>query len=130
MFGFVFGFGFGVEHQKPTLTLIPSISLGGLIMKSSVDFLPYLRQAIHDDLQDFVQTELARPLRKAMKRKKPVKDVMLVIRDIAGDWLNQEAQDDYKQTKKEILNVRSSTVCLLSSHFKQYSRLPPRFIFS
>jgi hypothetical protein len=75
------------------------------MMQSSAEFLPYLRQCIHDDLQDFLQVELARPLRKAMKRKRPIKDVMLVMRDIAADWLNLDAAEDYKQTKKEIENV-------------------------
>ncbi len=75
------------------------------MIQSSSEFLPYLRQCIHDDLQDFLQVELARPLRKAMKRKRPVKDLMLVMRDVASDWLNVDAAEDYKQTKKEIENV-------------------------
>ena len=70
-------------------------------------YIPLLRRNIHDDIQIFLQQEVARPLRKAHKRnRKPVKDVMLQMREIGCDWVNREAQkDDYLNKKKDLLQV-------------------------
>lgn len=47
--------------------------LGSLMIDNQLIHEPLLRRWIHDDTQIFLQQELARPLRKAHKRKKAVR---------------------------------------------------------
>jgi len=53
--------------------------LGVIFRKSEPVLSPLLRRVIHDSLQDFVQSQLTRPLRKAFKAKKNILDVMLKV---------------------------------------------------
>jgi cytoplasmic FMR1 interacting protein len=81
--------------------------LGSLLISNKLLYLPLCLRYIHDDVQIFVQQEVARPLRKAHKRNRAIKDVMLQMRSICGDWVNYEqAKDDYKQKKKELVNIQ------------------------
>ena len=81
--------------------------LGALMMESESVLMPLIRRHIHDEVQDFLQTDVARPLRKAYKRNRGgTKEVMLQMRDICGDWINREEQkNDYMQKKKLLLQV-------------------------
>lgn len=75
--------------------------LGALMMKSEDMFVPLIRWYIHDKVQDFLQKQLAKPLRKAHKRNREVKKVMIQMRNIGGDWINRDEMiEDYKQDKK------------------------------
>jgi cytoplasmic FMR1 interacting protein len=47
--------------------------LGGLMIESQLIHEPLVRRCIHDDTQIFLQQELARPLRKAHKKNKKVR---------------------------------------------------------
>ncbi len=64
--------------------------------------MPLLARHMHDRTQDFVQTGLARPLRKAFKAKKSIETVMMQMRAIAGDWISLDSVEDFKQVKDEI----------------------------
>ncbi len=48
-------------------------SLGGLMINSELIHQPLIRRFMHDELQIFLQQELARPLRKAHKKNKKVR---------------------------------------------------------
>lgn len=101
-------FNYSPEELYALVDVIGMIKgLGGLMMKHEVDFIPLTRQAIHDDFQIFLQKEVARPLRKAFKRKRPVKDVMIAMREIAGDWADPDKKEDYKDKKKILVNKKS-----------------------
>jgi len=77
--------------------------LGGIMMKYEFLFVPLLRRFIHDEFQNFLQQELARPLRKAHKRKRQeVKDVMLQMREIGADWLELGNKNDFEHKKAEL----------------------------
>eukprot|EP00462_Mataza_sp_D1_P024883 CAMPEP_0175130372 /NCGR_PEP_ID=MMETSP0087-20121206/5972_1 /TAXON_ID=136419 /ORGANISM="Unknown Unknown, Strain D1" /LENGTH=1456 /DNA_ID=CAMNT_0016412587 /DNA_START=59 /DNA_END=4425 /DNA_ORIENTATION=+ len=78
--------------------------LGALMMRNENTFIPLIRRHIHDQVQVFLQSEVARPLRKAHKRNRPIKTVMTQLRDIGGDWISRaEQKDDYKQKKKNLV---------------------------
>ena len=75
------------------------------MLKSEALLTPLIRRCIHDDVQIFLQQEVARPLRKAFKRGRATKDVMIAMRDVGGDWLDRSNVDDYKQKKKVLVQV-------------------------
>jgi cytoplasmic FMR1 interacting protein len=80
--------------------------LSALMMKCEDTFVPLLRRFIHDEFQEFLQAEVARPLRKAHKRKAKIKNTMIQMRDIGGDWMDKAKQkEDYKQNKKVLVTM-------------------------
>ena len=81
-------------------------SVGAMMMGVEEELAPLIRQGVHEDMQMFIQRELGRPLRKAMKRdRKTVFNCMVQMRDIAGDWQNQEHKEDYKKVKDDLVKV-------------------------
>eukprot|EP00475_Leptophrys_vorax_P029552 TRINITY_DN4350_c0_g1_i1.p1 TRINITY_DN4350_c0_g1~~TRINITY_DN4350_c0_g1_i1.p1 ORF type:complete len:1230 (+),score=372.45 TRINITY_DN4350_c0_g1_i1:848-4537(+) len=64
----------------------------------------FVRRFMYFQVQDFVQNELARPMRKAFKRKRDVLQVMVQMRLLAADWGDKKIDDeDYKQKKEELV---------------------------
>jgi cytoplasmic FMR1 interacting protein len=50
--------------------------------------------------------QVSRPLRKAHKRNRPVKEVMMAMRDVAGDWLDRNKNiEDFKNKKEVLINL-------------------------
>lgn len=78
--------------------------LGSLMLKAESLIAPMLRLRIHEETEDFVINHLARPLRKAHKRKRSTtKDTMLQMREFLADWPDgKEQTEDYLSKKKEI----------------------------
>jgi cytoplasmic FMR1 interacting protein len=58
--------------------------LGALMLDSQMTHEPLVRRCIHDDTQIFLQQELARPLRKAHKKNKKVREQCITIANICG----------------------------------------------
>lgn len=81
--------------------------IGATMLDTELVLTPLLHRCIHDDVQIFLQVEVARPLRKAYKNdRKEVKDVLLQIREVGGDWFDFAKQkDDYLLVKKELIQV-------------------------
>ena len=80
-----------------------------MMREAEVYLAPVLRRSMHDDVQEYLQATLARPLRKAYKRKRAVHEVMTTMRRIAADWAEgSEQTDDYKN-RKNVLKVRPHT---------------------
>lgn len=81
--------------------------LSAQLMKQEAVFVPLIRRVIHDGFQEFLQVDLARPLRKALKKKKnSLQNTLKSMRDIGGDWFDKQAsRNDFKQKKKEILEM-------------------------
>eukprot|EP00457_Paulinella_chromatophora_P000349 gb/GEZN01000349.1/.p1 GENE.gb/GEZN01000349.1/~~gb/GEZN01000349.1/.p1 ORF type:complete len:1473 (-),score=270.12 gb/GEZN01000349.1/:312-4730(-) len=102
-------FNYSGEELYALIDVIGLIKgLGGLLLKNEIMLVPLLRRAVHDMFQVFLQKEVTRPLRKALKRKRTeVMDCMLQMRDIGGDWMDPVAmKEDYKQEKKKIVSIR------------------------
>ena len=73
-------------------------SLSGALMRAEHTLAPIIRVKIHGDIQDFVQITLLDMIHKADKKKRPVKDTLLLLRSIIADWANGvEPFEDYKQ---------------------------------
>ena len=61
-----------------------------------------VRRTVHDDMQLFLQAEVGESARKADKHKRgAVKDVMLWMRDIAGDWMDRNKKDGWKVKQEQ-----------------------------
>jgi cytoplasmic FMR1 interacting protein len=64
-------FNYSSEEMSALLDVIGMIKgLGSLMMRSELLCVPLVRRYIHDEVQVFLQQEVARPLRKAHKRKR------------------------------------------------------------
>ena len=81
--------------------------IGALMLENEASILALLNRCIHDDVQVFLQSEVARPLRRAYKNdRSDVKDILMQMREIGGDWFDYETQkDDYLKVKKELIQV-------------------------
>ena len=81
--------------------------IGSVMLENELIVTPLVNRCIHDDVQIFLQSEVARPLRKAYKNnRKDVFDVLNHIREIGGDWFDYSKQkEDYLQVKKVLLQV-------------------------
>jgi cytoplasmic FMR1 interacting protein len=96
-------FNYSKEDLNATVAVISMIkSLGSQLVAAESQLLPMLHRHMHDQFQDFVQTHLARPLRKAFKAKRPSEGRMMELRAIAGDWQSFEFVEDYKSKKDDI----------------------------
>ena len=100
-------FNYSAEDLNALIEGIAMIkSLGGLFSRHANLVVPMLSRYMHDKLQEFVQQKLARPLRKAFKKKKSIEPLMLQMRALGGDWLNiSSATDDYLQVKDDIEKI-------------------------
>ena len=75
-----------------------------------------VRRTVHDDMQLFLQAEVGESTRKADKHKRgAVRDVMLWMRDIAGDWLDRNKKDGWKVKQEQSASSLSSSQSQLSS---------------
>mmetsp|Transcript_12508 Transcript_12508/g.22725 ORF Transcript_12508/g.22725 Transcript_12508/m.22725 type:complete len:1296 (+) Transcript_12508:131-4018(+) len=81
--------------------------LGSLLQKSETIFIDLCWRHIHDNVQNFTHAMLTRPMRKAFKSKRSeVLKIMQTIRDICADNIpGSNLSEDYKQVKKEILEI-------------------------
>mmetsp|Transcript_3212 Transcript_3212/g.4850 ORF Transcript_3212/g.4850 Transcript_3212/m.4850 type:complete len:1295 (+) Transcript_3212:39-3923(+) len=81
--------------------------LGSLLQKSETIFIDLCWRHIHDKMQHFAHAMLTRPMRKAMKNKRHIiLEIMKSMRAICADYIQgQEMSEDYKQQKKDILEI-------------------------
>uniref|UniRef100_A0A6V3J2R0 CYRIA/CYRIB Rac1 binding domain-containing protein n=1 Tax=Lotharella globosa TaxID=91324 RepID=A0A6V3J2R0_9EUKA len=98
-------------NQNELSTLVDVIGmlkgLGSLLQKSETIFIDLCWRYIHDVMQHFVHAMLTRPMRKAFKaHRSQVLRIMQTMREICADNIpGAEMTDDYKQVKKEILEI-------------------------
>ena len=72
--------------------------LGALLLSHQLLIEMVVRRTIHDDMQTFLQAEVGESTRKAHKHKRlAVKELMLAMRDIAGDWLNPGKKAEWER---------------------------------
>ena len=72
--------------------------LGHLLLTHQLLIEMVVRRTIHDDMQTFLQAEVGESTRKAHKHKRlAVKEVMLAMRDVAGDWLNAGKKAEWER---------------------------------
>lgn len=96
------------DEQYTLIDIIGMIKGMGSMMLENQEFVtPLQNHCIHDDIQIFLQTEVARPLRKAYKNERnDVKEILMQMREFCGDWYDYDNQkDDYLKIKKELLQV-------------------------
>ena len=75
-----------------------------------------VRRTVHDDMQLFLQAEVGESSRKADKHKRgAVRDVMLGMREIAGDWLDRNKKEGWKVKQEQQQSSSASSSSPLSS---------------
>eukprot|EP00471_Norrisiella_sphaerica_P011983 CAMPEP_0184501642 /NCGR_PEP_ID=MMETSP0113_2-20130426/48214_1 /TAXON_ID=91329 /ORGANISM="Norrisiella sphaerica, Strain BC52" /LENGTH=1294 /DNA_ID=CAMNT_0026890469 /DNA_START=114 /DNA_END=3998 /DNA_ORIENTATION=- len=81
--------------------------LGSLLQRSETIFVDLCWRYIHNSMQYFVHGMVVRPMRRAFKAKRTnVLNIMQRMRDICADYFpGAERREDYKQGKKEILEI-------------------------
>lgn len=80
---------------------------GSLMLDNEIAVMPFINRAVHDMVQIFVQTEVARPLRKAYKNSRAdVSTLFFAMREVAGDWHDYLSQrNDFQLVKKDLVQV-------------------------
>ena len=92
-------FNYSSEDLYALVDVIAMIKgLGDLLLAHQLLVELVVRRTIHDDMQTFLQSEVGESARKAHKHKRQaVKEVMLAMRDIAGDWLNPVKKAEWEK---------------------------------
>ena len=86
-----------------------SKGLGELMCAHQLLIELVVRRTLHDDMQLFLQAEVGESTRKADKHKRgAVRDVMLWMRDIAGDWLDRSKKEGWKVKQEQPSSANSA----------------------
>ena len=110
-------FNYSSEDLYALVDVLGTIKgLGELMCAHQLLIELVVRRTVHDDMQLFLQAEVGESTRKADKHKRgAVRDVMLWMRDIAGDWMDRNKREGWKVKQEQLSSSSSSSSAQLSS---------------
>lgn len=94
-------FNYTAEERSALVDVIAMIkSLEGIMLKQTTLLAPVLREAIHHEMQEFLQDTLNDMITRSKKKKRAVYNVLHDLRTIAADWAKGQAPVDVKKGQK------------------------------